>query len=677
MSSALALAPDAGSHPPREDFVSFVATLGLHPEYARRLLLSRDLFVEAWPDLRVFEQQPLEVRLGRRQDQAIPEARNVPAYRARRYITFLAAEGLLRLDWDWLLSADLNGYGLRAGYAHRRGAITYNDLVEMASKLGYTPATAHAMLNWAVSRMLLWKGVPDIACISAEDIVAARAAINVYRADHFGPGGRQPGRHWLASMHTLHVTLFHLGLLGEEPTNRAKGRPAAAYVMPSRMEAVIARWIERHLAIGQAETSMLRLRAAMVFFVKWVVERYPDIESFEVLTRADAEDFLSYMRTYKSPRTGKTLATTTKLGHISSISMFFRETAEWEWEGVPGRPLFSPADYPSRSKPVPRFIPKLELTRLMNAVDEMPCPYQRTALLVARWSGARRGEITGLHLDCLDEYDGGTARLRIPLGKTRTERMVPLAPQAAEAVADLIALRRRHLSTERPLLDRRTGAKVHYLFFRRGQRLTESYLFDGALLAACTTAGLVDGLGRPTVTAHRFRHTVGTELAERGARTSTIMKILGHESAQMSQTYVEISDPTVVKKYERALLDGVAGPAVELMQSATLPESAVAWLENNYFRTELELGRCIRLPEEGPCECDLFLTCSKFFTTSEYLPRLKARVQAEDALAARAEANGWAREVERHTRTRERLGDLIRTLEPAEPPSDTSDHLPP
>ena len=41
---------------------------------------------------------------------------------------------------------------------------------------------------------------------------------------------------------------------------------------------------------------------------------------------------------------------------------------------------------------VPRYIPADQLDRLMVAVRRLVCPYQRTALIVARWSGARRGE---------------------------------------------------------------------------------------------------------------------------------------------------------------------------------------------------------------------------------------------------------------------------------------------
>ena len=64
----------------------------------------------------------------------------------------------------------------------------------------------------------------------------------------------------------------------------------------------------------------------------------------------------------------------------------------------------------------------------------------RTTLLIARWSGARRGEIRRLEVDCLDSYPDGTPRLRIPAGKTYQERVIPIHEEAAAAdydVADL------------------------------------------------------------------------------------------------------------------------------------------------------------------------------------------------------------------------------------------------
>jgi integrase len=50
------------------------------------------------------------------------------------------------------------------------------------------------------------------------------------------------------------------------------------------------------------------------------------------------------------------------------------------------------------------------------------------------------GEVLRLTRDCLDTYPDGHPRLRIPVGKTYTERMVPLHPQAADPLRQLIAL---------------------------------------------------------------------------------------------------------------------------------------------------------------------------------------------------------------------------------------------
>lgn len=89
-----------------------------------------------------------------------------------------------------------------------------------------------------------------------------------------------------------------------------------------------------------------------------------------------------------------------------------------------------------------------------------------------------------------------------------------------------------------------------------GKPFSNFYLFNSALEKACQAAGLMDEKGKPTITAHRFRHTVGTQLAERGARLRTIMSVLGHTSASMSMVYAQISDREVLKDYKAVLGPG-------------------------------------------------------------------------------------------------------------------------
>ena len=57
---------------------------------------------------------------------------------------------------------------------------------------------------------------------------------------------------------------------------------------------------------------------------------------------------------------------------------------------------------------------------------------------------------------------------------------------------------------------------------RHGKLLSTHYLFETSIDDACKAVGLSrpggrSGKGHVTVSAHRFRHTVGTQLAERGA----------------------------------------------------------------------------------------------------------------------------------------------------------------
>jgi hypothetical protein len=215
-----------------------------------------------------------------------------------------------------------------------------------------------------------------------------------------------------------------------------------------------------------------------------------------------------------------------------------------------------------------------------------------------------------------------------------------------------------------PLTDEVTGTPTHYVFMGHGRLLSCSYLFQVSLQTACEAAGLVDAHGRRTISAHRFRHTVGTELAERGAKLHTIMSVLGHRSASMSLVYAQISDREVLRDYQSVLAPGsvIAGPGVEMVRSGTLPTSSVDWLKCNFFKTELELGHCLRLPAEGPCECDMYLNCAKFVTTPVYAPRLRERRKVEIALAEDAEARGWWRERERHLATAARLDRLLHEL---------------
>ena len=142
------------------------------------------------------------------------------------------------------------------------------------------------------------------------------------------------------------------------------------------------------------------------------------------------------------------------------------------------------------------------------------------------------------------------------------------------------------------------------------------------------------------------------------------MTVLGHTSVSMTLVYAQISDREVLKDYLAVLGPGatIAGPFAETLRAGELPAASVDWLKSNFFKTELELGRCLRLPQEGPCECELYLNCAKFVTSPEYAPRLRRRRKREQELVEDAIAHGWQREVERHQCTIRRIEQLLTDL---------------
>jgi integrase len=353
--------------------------------------------------------------------------------------------------------------------------------------------------------------------------------------------------------------------------------------------------------LTDVKSTVEQLELAVRNFGDRLAEHHPGIESGAEVSRDHCLEWIQYLGDTPSKMTGKPLGVISRKQRIFGLSQLFRETAAWEYDDVPGYALIAIADAPKAPQRVPRFIPDHELDQLMPVIEEIACPFQRAALLAVRRSGTRRDEIRRLPLDCLDRYPDGTPRLRLPARKTYKERMVPLHQDAADALQRLIDLRR----TGRDKLF--TGEQIRYLFVRHGKLLSGSYLFETSLQKASKTVGLVGpggwkGKERGTVSAHRFRHTVGIQLAERGAKLHTIMKALGHSSVSMALVHAQVSDHEVLRDYKSVLEPAavVAGPAAEELKSGTLPVEAVDWLKSDFLKTELELATACAYPPKVP-----------------------------------------------------------------------------
>lgn len=688
--SALAMAAvpeEAGRqrrcHCPEPEYLAHLRRQEIHPSYRQEKIRRFRQFKAAWPRIADWFAAPLVERVGRLPEETQKTASYPLSFNARPYLLFLALRGYINLDYAWMFGAGQ----IRADDAANAMGIDLgtSELVEEGVALGYNRGSQHQAMRWTVGRLALHTGIQQAGQITDDHITEALDAIRLFseRADleffYPSPQGflNNAAKQWITHLHQLQVVLFHRGQVATQPRKLMPSwKPPLE--LPPRMQAVADKWLAAR-RLTDAPVTVEKLELAVRRFGDWLGEHHPEVVSYLDVTRDHCLAWAEHLAEAPTEKTGRPMGPASRIQRISGLSQMFRDTAAWEYDDVPGYAPITSRDAPKLPQRIPRFIPDHELDLVMPVINDITCPFQKTALLVARWSGARRDEIRHLPLDCLDHYADGTPRLRLPGRKTYKERVVPLHQDAADALQAVIDLRRG--APERPFTDPRTGEQIVYLFMSHGKLMSLFYLFNTPILQACKAVGLVvpggrQGEGRATVSAHRFRHTVGTQLAERGAKLHTIMKVLGHSSVSMALVYAQISDQEVLRDYKSVLAPGavIAGPAAVDLKSGVLADEAVHWLKTNFFKTELELGHCLRLPAEGPCECDLYLTCAKFVTTPEYAPRLRARRDLEETLALDAAAHGWDREVERHHCTSERIEKLLADLgQTIEDPTDTPD----
>ncbi len=124
--------------------------------------------------------------------------------------------------------------------------------------------------------------------------------------------------------------------------------------------------------------------------------------------------------------------------------------------------------------------------------------------------------------------------LRI-VGKGRKERLVPVLPAAADAVADYLRLCPYDITPAGPLF---RGARGGDLNPRAIQTAMEKIRHQ---------------LGLPaTATPHALRHSFATHLLSAGGDLRAIQELLGHASLSTTQAYTAIDAVQLMKVYEAA-----------------------------------------------------------------------------------------------------------------------------
>ena len=347
--------------------------------------------------------------------------------------------------------------------------------------------------------------------------------------------------------------------------------------------------------------------AALRQLSRWILTS-TGIEAVAQIRRDDIEDYKVWLA--RQHGTTGSLSANTHRQRLRTLRAFFERIIEWDWPDAPSRNPVLGGDIPKKPEPLPKFLDDRDAARLMAAARASSDPRDRLVVELLARTGMRAGELADLAADAVVRI-GQACWLRVPLGKLRNDRYVPLHPDLVQLTARWTASNLAHIRAHRRLAADHRGPLDRHMICRIVRRVGRR-------------AGV-------SVHPHQLRHTLATQAINRGMRLEAIAALLGHRSMEMTLIYARIANRVVADEYQAisAKIDALYGQAPQL--PADYETTGMARLRREAHARMLGNGLCTRPAEldcrmESACE-----TCAYFRTGTEFLPILtRQRDHARD-----------------------------------------------
>ncbi|MGH9606775.1 MAG: tyrosine-type recombinase/integrase [Terracidiphilus sp.] len=228
------------------------------------------------------------------------------------------------------------------------------------------------------------------------------------------------------------------------------------------------------------------------------------------------------------------LATATCIGRLFALRTIFNELARTNHLPELAQLLLR-EDIPRSPHTLPRPL-TAEQDQLLQQEFLRRNDLGGNVFLLLRSTGMRIGECADLSYDCLHSTGPNQWAIHVPLGKLKTERMVPVDAFVRDLVHRLRFFRSLDPLPAHGRLLARPGSKIAILVQLR------DYLHQ-----VCHSLGLSTG-----IVPHQFRHTYATEMLRSGVSFPVLMKLLGHVNPEMTMRYVDVVLTDLQREFQLA-----------------------------------------------------------------------------------------------------------------------------
>jgi integrase/recombinase XerD len=180
---------------------------------------------------------------------------------------------------------------------------------------------------------------------------------------------------------------------------------------------------------------------------------------------------------------------------------------------------------PKLGRQLPEVLSVSEIDDMISVCDTTTTEGRRNGAIIDTiyGCGLRVSELCNLEISRLNLEQ----KWLIVTGKGSKERMIPMAAETANTLAD-------YIDDVRPLTPAKHGEEDIVFLNRRGRRLTRVMIFY-IVKDLAEKAGI-----RKSVSPHTLRHSFATHLLEGGANLRAIQQMLGHESIATTELYLHL-----------------------------------------------------------------------------------------------------------------------------------------
>lgn len=341
--------------------------------------------------------------------------------------------------------------------------------------------------------------------------------------------------------------------------------------------------------------------------------------------------------------------------HVINLRTFLEIAYRERWLPTGPERMIYDEEVPRPPKLQPRYIPAMVLDQLNQHLSGLKAPWMRKVLILQE-CGMRISELLELPLGCLTQDARGVYYLRYMQGKVKRENAIPVSQEIARVVQEQRDEVRGRNTPSELLFPNRRGQVIRQASF--SQQINK-------LAYDCQIRDATGKLFR--FQSHQFRHTVGTRMINLGVPHHIIQRYLGHKGPEMTSRYAHIHDATMKEKLSEYLQDtliDVTGKKVP--EEGVNDTGELQWFTRNVLAQALTNGYCAIPIVAGPCpHPNACLNCAHFRTDIAFLDVHRAELHETERVIAKADANGWTRQIEMNQRKRTSLVNIITSLEEA------------